>query len=273
MLVVYVWGVPLAFPFLSGLIAGRASNIDLDTWIEAAVLTIFAVWLWDRYGESLVRQMGWVGTSLGDVVRLGAPTIAAILALDIAAGALLPAQLRTPYVPLFEGCGPTATVAVIADVVALAPIIEEWLFRGFLLHSFDRARGGAFALWATSVVFALLHSGIQPLMGALLMGWMLGRWVLAGGSLKAAFWVHLANNALAVLTAPDLSFSGAAQGRTSPAAALALLAVALAIVVLFNRRHPLPAERPGRPAPVFSLSLGFVIFTGVFAQWAALHVR
>ena len=153
-------------------------------------------------------------------------------------------------------------------MVWLAPLIEEWLFRGFLLHAYARARGGVFALWATSGVFALLHPGIRPFLYMFLIGWMLGRWVLAGGSLKAAFWVHLINNSLAALASPYALFSdpAASQVHLSLAAALVLLAASLIIVVFFNRRYALPAEWPGQPVPVFSLSLALVILLGVLAQ-------
>ena len=119
-----------------------------------------------------------------------------------------------------------------------------------------------------SLVFALMHPGVSWFAYTLLLGWMLGRWVLAGGSLKAAFWVHLANNALAVGAYPSLP-----EGPVGPATTLALLAIAGVIVVLFNRRHRLPVERPERPAPVFGFSLGLVLLAGVLAQGVVLYLR
>jgi len=268
----YALGMPVAVWILTTMIYTTTSSLDWAVWAAPFALAGFAVWIWSEYGTVLERRLGWVGTSLADVVRLGVPTIAAGLSLSYAVRAFIPDQPSFSWILLPNALSPSTFTASLVYMVLLAPLIEEWLFRGFLLRGYARARGGVFALWATSAVFALLHPGIRSVLYTFLMGWMLSRWVLAGGSLKAAFWVHLANNSLAALASPHALFSdsAAAHARLSPVAALALLAVALIIVVFFNRHHALPAERPEQPAPVFSLSLGLVISLGVLGQVGAL---
>lgn len=265
LLAAYVLGAPLVGGLLAGPLIVFAPGSDLVSWPKVVVLGGLAAWIWSRYRAPLERRLGWVGVSAGDVVRLGVPTLAATLALGVAMPGLASPLLWAEPPDRF---GSSALVADLLYLVLLAPLLEEWLFRGLLLQSYARARGGVFALWATSVLFALLHPGPSWFAFSLLMGWMLGRWVLSGGSLKAAFWVHLTNNALAVGVYPFLPEG--TLGPVGPAAALALLAVAAAVVVRFSRRHRLPVERPERPAPVFSLSLGLVLLLGVLAQGTVL---
>ncbi len=274
MLLAYALGIPVAAWILATMVFTTTSSLDWAVWATPFTLAAFAIWIWSEYGKVLERRLDWVGTSLADVARLGVPTIAASLALSYAVLALLPDQPSLSWILLPDALGPSTFTASLVYMVWLAPLIEEWLFRGFLLRGYARARGGVFALWAASAVFALLHPGVRPALYTFLMGWMLGRWVLAGGSLKAAFWVHLANNSLAALASPHAIFtdSAAAHVHLGPAAALALLAVALIIVVFFNRRYALPAERPEQPAPVFSLSLALVILLGVLAQAGVLFL-
>lgn len=88
-------------------------------------------------------------------------------------------------------------------VVILAPIFEEILFRGFILH--------AFLLWApaqrlacslmTSIIFALLHTQyahLQTLIALTVLSLLLCAARLISGGLKLPMYLHMLNNFLGV---------------------------------------------------------------------------
>lgn len=86
----------------------------------------------------------------------------------------------------------------VLSVVLLAPISEEFLFRGFLLPRLTAKWGETGALVTSSGLFMLLHPhyGIyMPLI--FLYGWVFGWTRLRSGSLKVPILLHMAVNGLA----------------------------------------------------------------------------
>lgn len=88
-------------------------------------------------------------------------------------------------------------------VVILAPVFEEILFRGFILH--------AFLLWApaqrlacsvmTSIIFALLHTQyvhLQTLISLIVLSLLLCAARFISGGLKLPIYLHMLNNFLGV---------------------------------------------------------------------------
>jgi len=82
--------------------------------------------------------------------------------------------------------------------VALVPLLEELLFRGFLQPALVRGLGARGGVLATSILFALLHgsSAFLPLFGLSLV---LGAVMLRTQRLAAPCVIHGLNNALAIL--------------------------------------------------------------------------
>ena len=84
-------------------------------------------------------------------------------------------------------------------IVGLAPITEEWLFRGVLYHRFARRFGPARSQLLTSALFALLH--MNPF-GVFALGMLLQALLQRTRSLRTCMLAHAINNAvpLALLT-------------------------------------------------------------------------
>lgn len=85
-------------------------------------------------------------------------------------------------------------------VVFLAPLVEEVLFRGFLLPGLAAGRlGAAGAVVVTALLFAVVHTQYDPfdMSAVLTLGLLLGaaRWF--SGSLWLAYGLHAAINAVA----------------------------------------------------------------------------
>lgn len=107
--------------------------------------------------------------------------------------------LGTPYaltLNLIEGVA----------VVVLAPVIEEILFRGLLLHRLAVKWGLRDAIWISALIFGLLH-GFAP--GIFLLGLTLTLvYLKTGGSLYTTILLHALHNLLSVLASNGLHQMG-----------------------------------------------------------------
>ncbi|MGV3523007.1 MAG: CPBP family intramembrane glutamic endopeptidase [Candidatus Sericytochromatia bacterium] len=117
---------------------------------------------------------------------------------------LLWRPLNTPYalsLNLIEGIA----------VVVLAPVIEEILFRGLLLHRLAVKWGLRDAIWISALIFGLLH-GFAP--GIFLLGLTLTLvYLKTGGSLYTTILLHALHNFLSVVAINGLHQLGwAAHG-------------------------------------------------------------
>jgi hypothetical protein len=77
--------------------------------------------------------------------------------------------------------------------VIVAPIVEEFVFRGLVLRRFVASRGFWQGVLASAGIFALLHP--QQLLGAFVAGIVLALLYLASGSLSVSMLAHALNNA------------------------------------------------------------------------------
>ncbi|MCK6505810.1 CPBP family intramembrane metalloprotease [Myxococcota bacterium] len=89
-------------------------------------------------------------------------------------------------------------MATVAYGVLLAPVVEELVFRGFLLPPLARRLGPAAAVGITSLLFGLMHlsdpAAVPPLVA---FGLALGLLRLRSASLGPPVLLHLLNNAAA----------------------------------------------------------------------------
>ncbi|NMP24018.1 CPBP family intramembrane glutamic endopeptidase [Sulfobacillus harzensis] len=75
-------------------------------------------------------------------------------------GHTLPSDAQDLMGPAGHHAGPLMAMLVI--IVFLAPVMEEWLFRGTLQTSLARAAGAPIAVGVVSVIFALVHELDSP---------------------------------------------------------------------------------------------------------------
>jgi membrane protease YdiL (CAAX protease family) len=81
-------------------------------------------------------------------------------------------------------------------VGVLAPVLEEWLFRGVLLPGLARNYGPTKAILQTSLLFGIIHFNPSQSLSAFLIGLFLGWVYLRTRSLWACILVHATNNIL-----------------------------------------------------------------------------
>lgn len=97
--------------------------------------------------------------------------------------------------PILDADAPLRTFATVILIVVLAPIVEEVLFRGILLHRFATKWSPVTAIVVSSLIFGALHADI---LGHAIFGVVLSLVYVRTGSLWLPIAIHMLNNALAV---------------------------------------------------------------------------
>ncbi len=94
---------------------------------------------------------------------------------------------------------PLGVALLVLSVVIMAPLAEEWFYRGMLLSSLTRRMGPVAAAVASSIVFAVIH--LEPILFpglfvfAMVLAWLTSR----TGRIGVAVVAHLAFNATTVV--------------------------------------------------------------------------
>lgn len=116
------------------------------------------------------------------------------------------------------------TIAIILLVCVIAPVIEEFIFRGVLIKVFSK-KGQVFAIVASALLFSLTHGNIPQAAGAFLLGIMFGIIAIKTKSLLAPIILHVVNNSIA--TAADV----ATQFNMETVAGIYLLLIWVFVIV------------------------------------------
>ena len=77
-----------------------------------------------------------------------------------------------------------------AYVCIIAPVFEEFLFRGILLRTLSKYHVG-FAAFATSLFFGLMHGNLNQVPGAFLAGLVLAYVAIRSGSIRTPILIHM----------------------------------------------------------------------------------
>lgn len=170
------------------------------------LMLVFSFWLFKHSTGIPTRvalpmrapRFGLVLSGTLILLALTAVGTAVITALSNALS-LVGLYVRQSSIPLPGDIG--GIVLYLINFVIIAPILEELVFRGFVMQPLRRY-GDGFALIVSSLAFALLHINLLKLPYAFLCGLCLGYFVLRTGSLIAGMALHFANNLL--LTLSDL---------------------------------------------------------------------
>jgi membrane protease YdiL (CAAX protease family) len=144
--------------------------------------------------------------------------------------------------PEFLTPGDPARIAIeTLIIVVVAPVMEEVLFRGVLLHRWAHRWGLRAGIILTSLAFGILH--VEPI-GHFLFGVVLCTLYLTTGSLWAPIAAHALNNALALggvipgaLRGEPTEKVTLEQLRTDWGQAALIVTVGMVVTVWFLRRY------------------------------------
>lgn len=194
------------------------------------------------------RYLPWLTVAVAMKILFGLSGL--VLHEQLAAQDLLP---KLPDDPDFVSAGfmadPFGPVALFLVAAVLAPLIEEFAFRGRMQHTLEHSLGVGPAIALSTVAFSVLHGRIDAvhhLVFGLFAGWVVWR----TGSLWTAVYMHAANNGLLVLASyipGDLPLTPSQlASKVWPYAILAGVVAAGGLLVAAKRIHRLAAvERPG----------------------------
>ena len=194
-----------------------------------------------------VRTWGLVWVAL----PLAATSVGAIYLQLYALSYLAPGVVRFFLAP--EQGPPDAGWALrglgVLATVALAPVVEELVFRGLVLRRWERKWGIRASVLGTSLAFAVLHA---DLLGSLLFGIVMAGLYLRSGTLLLPIATHALYNACAefmggVGGAPDTTLYTLEEFRGEWPVGAALLAGGLSVVlaVLYTWRREGVWRLPG----------------------------
>ena len=142
-------------------------------------------------------------------------------------------------------------------LIVVSPILEEYAFRGVLLNSLSRY-GKSFALYATSIVFALAHNNFAEMIPAFAMGIALGKTSLRYKSIQPTIVIHILFNAF--IYALCVMPTSITQYMTYALVAICILAIYL---ILSGRYEKISMQKAKSSS--YAASLFYSRFTVIFA--------
>ena len=225
-----LFGLAIVFQILSqgawALIDGKALGLTMETAQfagSAVAYGVLALLMWHHFGIYAAHRAAFSVMPLrpgdflaGLLILVFMLTIASPLTLWFHQVAMLDPGLTlaggaeledVSNVDDFIGNG-AALWAIILLTLLAAPIVEEVLFRGWMLPMLV-ARGvpGLFAVLISAAAFGLIHigQGLMVMTSTALLGVALGVARLVSGRVAAPVLGHIANNAWAVFAIPVLT--------------------------------------------------------------------
>jgi len=155
-------------------------------------------------------------------------------------------------------------IVYVINVVVAASVFEELLFRGVMLQALRRF-GDHFAVIVTSILFAFIHGNLLQGPFALLLGLLIGYFVIYTGSLWTGILLHAANNLLSVLI--EYFMNNAAEHLHEPVIGVyiivSLIFAIIGVVYLRTKHGSLFYLRRGS-FPLTGRQKQVVFFTSIF---------
>lgn len=111
---------------------------------------------------------------------------------------ILQNMFKSSYDILIVGFQSLMPLPVLIYACILGPIIEELLFRGYILKGLRNKYGMTVALLVSSVIFAVFHLNIVQILNAFIMGIIFGLLYIKTGSVFSCMLAHILNNSIAM---------------------------------------------------------------------------
>ena len=157
----------------------------------------------------------------------------------------------------------------------IAPVCEEYLFRGLLLNRL-RPYGERFAVWASALCFGLFHGNFSQFFYACAIGVLFAGVVLKTGRLRQAMLLHALINFVGTGLIPLLSGLGEAGNWLLTLLVLAAMFVGLAFLPAMRREFsPAPGWKSltaGEAWRCFLGSPGMLCFLALFLLLAGSYL-
>lgn len=162
---------------------------------------------------------------------------------------LLPEAWLESYSEASEGINTESLVGVIA-VAVVAPIVEEFIFRGLVMNRLSRVMPGWLAVVLSAAVFGACHGHPVWFAYAFVLGAVFGFIDLRAGSIWPSILGHVAFNAIGQV----FTFIPETEEGTEVVIAMGVLLVVGIIIPILNRKAIAALFRPA-PAPLAAQEL------------------
>lgn len=177
-------------------------EVDIvSTLVQDAALMASAVFFASRVTAARPASFGLVATAVRPAVRLVALAYGSFLAFSIVWAAALNIHDKEKIVDqLGANRSDVALVAVMALTCVIAPVAEEFFFRGYFYAALRNWRGVWPAALLTGLVFGAIHIGSAPagyLVPLAVFGVLLCLLYQRTGSLYPCIGLHVLNNSVA----------------------------------------------------------------------------
>src|SRR3954452_207207 len=203
------------------------------TLIQDVALAGCAIVLAANVAAPTPAQFGLRGVPFKRGLKWGAIAFAIYFAFQlIYAAAIHPDEKQTTLKDLGAGSAPAVTFLIGVLVVGVAPVVEEFFFRGFLFGSLRGHMPFVAAALLDGLIFGAVHapSGVQAVPPLIVLGFALCLSYEATGSIVPGIVLHSLNNMIA--------FGADKDGSWAVGAVVASL-VFLTCVTLPGRRRTL----------------------------------
>ena len=217
----------------------------------SGLFTIAAVLLFYLIRREKLEESLWLRRVEGPGLLAGAALAPALYLGITVAMMALPEAWMDSYAEASASVGDGGVGGAIA-VVLVAPVVEEFIFRGLIMTRLARAMPGRLAAALSAAVFGACHGHPVWFAYAFVLGVVFGLMDLRLGSIWPSILAHMVFNAIGQVFSLLPEGDGVVMG-----AYLALLAVAVVLPILARKGvkalfrpapRPLPAQEGGRPA-------------------------
>jgi membrane protease YdiL (CAAX protease family) len=179
-------------------------NALIQLWVGFVPLVIAKKWL-TKVEWTSFRWKGGKATLLGLVViGIGIPFI---YYFSAKVESLLPSWMlenameddSNAFYQQLEALSKVHLFAVVLSTVIIAPLTEELMFRGLIqgvLKNWTNSKH--WAVWISAILFAAIHFHVAGFLPRMLLGALMGYFVLYSGSIWTAVLMHLSFNAFSL---------------------------------------------------------------------------
>nr|CAA6814318.1 MAG: Unknown protein [uncultured Thiotrichaceae bacterium] len=190
--------------------AGAAFTLDNLVWLTSYPIIAALLWLATaNYKDELadivlnipdpIEVRSYIILSIGMIISAIGCTYLLFYPLSLIAPDFVQSWLlETPHLLYWDDGGLylIGNIAGVIMAIVFAPILEEFLFRGYLLNRWTLRLGAIPAILLSSLLFAILHPDV---LGAFIFAVMMALLYMKTRSLVAPIVLHAANNTFAVI--------------------------------------------------------------------------
>ena len=116
----------------------------------------------------------------------------------------------------------------IIESAVLTPLVEEIVFRGYMLNRLLRRWADLPAIIVTTLIFSVMHGTSIWIIYAFVMGWLIGKLSIMEGNILYGIFVHAGFNLPSVIMWFYYLFNPSKQGQMTPAGVLQTILTGLA---------------------------------------------